>query len=296
MAKTLIIGGGFTGLYAGYKLMKEKKDFLILSDAPTSFSKRFANQYIFLRYDIRIRQLLKELKIPYKKDIFKMGFYYNNKIYSKPSYNMVENYNEKIYKNKVVSLFNLINNYNVCTTDYVQLITELEERIQNEGNIVYDKVKNINLQNKIIITQNKQEVSFSSIINTIPLPLFLSMSNINIDEKEHFLTIPLIINKTDFEIKNGYNQVSNCNFNSNITRYIKTGMQTTEEKMAERSEKDTIVFLKYGKILGMSNIVLDIVNNFEKENIFMAGRFAQWKQHLDTEDNISRINSICNVI
>lgn len=301
MNKTIIIGGGATGLILAYKLKQQKKNFVLLSDSPQAFAKRFAGQYIFLRYDLRIRQLLKELNIPYKKKVFKMGFYYNRKIYSKPALLHVQNYNQKIYNSDKISDFNLKNQYFVCDVNYMSIIEKLEEEVKE--NIIYDKVSAIDMgsRNKHYIYTLKKEIyQCSNLISTVPLPIFLKF--IKMSDELYLNELPylsLILRKSNFEM-DGYQQVSNCELDNIIIRYVKTDQMVTQEEIKVNRIIDSsniIAYLQYGKIFNKGKNIAELLTSLERDKrIFMAGRFSEWEPHFDTEDSVTRAQEICNKI
>lgn len=291
-----IIGGGVAGLYLTYVLKKKYSnifnDIKLISDNPRAFASRFANQYIFLRYDLRIRNLLKMLNVKYKKNNFKMGFWYNERLYSRPDYYMLDAYNQKIYGKKTKSAMNFKSSYPIIDCDYMKMTTALEDYINNCTN--FDKIKEINMKlngSIQLIGNNVYETDI--LVSTIPLPIFNKISG-NEDFNKYLKANPIALFKSDFDAKE-YNQVSNCEPDSPITRYVKTSEMTTQEILAEPNKQysNAIVYLQYGKIFGgESDKIKTYLKSLERKNIYMSGRFAQFEAHLDTEDILGRDNEI----
>lgn len=299
MGRTIIIGGGFSGLYMGYLLSKAKKDFIIYSDSPTDFARKFSSQYIFLKYDLRIRRVLRELGFSNNKKDFVMGFYYKNRINSKPEYFHIKNYNNKIYKNDKINSFNLKSSYPISTVDYIDVVDRLEQILWDK--IVYNKVSAIDTKEKSV-EAGGLKVNYDYLINTIPFPIFCDIDRNTASEWKHgdldFPSLPLIIRKTDFVVPKKFNQVSNCEPDSITTRYIRTDNMTTEEQIATiRHNSDGIIaYLKYGKIYGLSEAAKNVMINLSLKNVYMLGRFAEFKAHYDTEDSIERADMLIKII
>ena len=297
--KIVLIGGGLSGLYMGYLLKKAKKNFIIYSDNPKDFAKKFSSQYIFLKYDIRIRRVLKELGFDIKKRNFVMGFYYKNRINSSPEYLHLQNYNSKIYKSSKVNLFNLKNYYPIIDIDYMEVTDRLEQLLWDK--ISYNRVTKVDTTEKYL-EAGGIKTQYDYLINTIPLPLFLDMDegtkNVWKYGELDFPSLPLLIKKTDFVVPEKFDQVSNCELESVTTRYIRTKNMTTEEQIAtvRHNVEGVIAYLKYGKIFGLSEAATEYVIKLSLKDTYMLGRFAEFKAHYDTEDAIERAEYLIKMI
>ncbi len=296
--KIIIVGGGFSGLYLAYRLkQKGYKNFFILSDKKPEVKKAFGStddSYIFLRRDLLIKRLLKELGLEQNIRTFAISYLYNNKIHSHPVIEAIRNYHYKAYGTYPDHPFSGydVNKYDVFSVNYSEVIRRLEEELQDY--IVFDKLNGI-LQKDKIAAGSSKAYNYDILISTIPLPITYKMFNQNADTSV-FKAVPIRIVKTDKKFET--NQVLDMDVSSHVLRYVKNsadGLFTAEE-LAVNNDIDVnnlVVYLKYGKIIQCQE-ANRAISEMRDRGILTLGRFATWSSHYDTEDGIKYAEIMLN--
>ncbi len=298
MENTVVIGGGFTGLYYAYR----NKEAVVLSDKNELVKKTFKKSddlYIFLRYNILTKKLLDELGIEYKLNDFTISYYYDHSIHKFPAPEAIYNYHIKSYGVPPVNIFQGydINRYKVFTAKYSEVVERMVERIKDR--VFYNRATGILIDDKVVATESDAFV-YNKLISTIPLPILCSLTNIPelIEYASHLQAVPIKISyKSDETAKNfKTNQVLNMDPNSPIIRWVKpidSDEYTVEFLGNVESSMQADLFLKYGKIIP-SEYSRKIIDKLTAYQITPVGRFATWTPHYDTEDAIKVIDYMMN--
>ena len=286
--KNLVIGGGFSGLYFAYK----NSNSLVFSDKTPENQKIFSkndDNFIFLRYDSLIKKMLNELGINFKLKKLTMSYFYNNEIHKKAEKNAVHNYYLKTYNISDTQKFMDYNNFKIFTTKYSEVIEKLEKKCVDQ--IIYERVKTIDEINKKI----NEQYNYENAINTLPLPILCNMlQNQNFKkqcEKLKYISVGIF---EEQNIKNFKTDVIlNMDPDSKVLRYIKTNEGYIAEKLI--TEEKPKIFLKYGRLTSNEDSK-KIIEELKKMNIYNFGRFAQWKEHYETQDAIRDIETNNNIL
>jgi len=296
MPKTIIIGAGFSGLYSAYSL----KDSLVIGNKDPALFSKMNDSYIVLRYDERIRWLLSKLGINYKKQKLKILYLYQGKLYSRPTHEMIEVYTEKAYGKLPDKIFYgySINSYDICDVKYSELIDKLYSNVSSK--VLVDTVTSVDINNKKVKTASGKEFGYQYLISTIPLNIFLEIAGINNTIK--FGSVPLWVYKSQYP-RDKFTQILVIDKESTILRYLHGADDIAFFEASAKQEnyldpdgnKEPYIYLKNGKIFRyedsheLEEVIADLETNHD---VYMVGRFAEWKPHYDTEDVISRVNEV----
>jgi hypothetical protein len=294
--ETIVIGGGFSGLYASHKLGAT-----VITPKESFDSK---SSYIFLKYRPQIRLLLKELEIVTDKKEFKIGYLHNDRIYASTSKEMIENYIKKAYgviPTDTPFIGYETNSYYICTASYSVVCSKMEEEAEKKNLLINGKVISIDIANHILgvaIGDSIYKYRYKYLINTLPLPLFFMLCTPEIHLTEELRATPIFVYKTTNvfilpEKKEDYSQILDMRENSSTMRWVKGETGWTEETITEYPEMVDGVKIRYGKIArGKEVFVSQLKSIYESIGIFNLGRFAEWRGHYDSEDSVDRVSEI----
>jgi len=296
MPKTIIIGAGFSGLYSTYSL----KDSLVIGNKDPALFSIMNDTYIVLHYDARVRLLLNKFGIKYKKQKLKILYSYQDKLYNKLTHEMIETYIGKAYGKIPSRIFYgySINNHDICDVKYSVLIDNLYNNVSSQ--LLIDTVTSVDINNKVVKTASGKEFKYQNLISTIPLNIFLKIADIHNTIK--FGSLPLWVYKSRFP-EDKFTEILVIDKDKTILRYLHGNSDMAFfESSAKQEEyidpdgiKDPYVYLQNGKIFRYedSHELEETLEDLERNhNVYMVGRFAEWKSHYDTEDIISRVNEV----
>jgi hypothetical protein len=279
--KKFVIGGGISGLiYAFYN-----PEFIIISPDVGGQMTHGMYSMTWIHDTPETRQLLNDLKIPFKETTTLMGYYYNKKI----NENCDDISNIKIIKKKMSDWTNFDNNFEIkdktlsVPETYIKTLetdfSEVIKRISKKVNIINDYI--IKIDKDKIYGQNG-EYNYSSLVSTMPARIFWNnyQGEKNIPDLKS-TPITFIVSKHKFDwYDNKYEMVyiaedyyfTRVSYrNSGEYVYEFTGIMP-EDIWKKIYSPDVIKYYinKFGRIHS-------IENKPPQDNIIFLGRFAEWK-------------------
>lgn len=278
----IILGGGIAGLIKAYF----NRDAMIISDKiGGQFSTSFQLGPKFLHVDEYSKRFIEELNMtPLIKQI-KIGFWYDGCLHMTNNENNRKNYfdktrsqDSKIYSSSMSANMTEFKSFDI---DVAEIINVLKNKLTNE--IILEKIKNIDLENKKIITENT-EIQYDELISTIPLNIFLFLSD-KIDLAKRFKSHP-----TTFILNSSVNSCPFCDFENydyvyiSEKRYIFHRITKTDKGPVFECKGDNIpkmigeidrITLKVGQLI-QNDIDINI------KNVEFFGRYSKWQHNLLT--------------
>lgn len=298
----IVLGCGIAGCLIGFY----KKNFKVIGKIQKNI---FTNNFPLgpqLLYDTKeIRDLLYDLNLNVYNDIVHVG-YYNGKEYKdiindnfKQKYSLITR-NKKEYESSFLS--DGRNSYSVLRIsnnkeDFKFLLQSLYKVLKKRNQIIDDWINNIDIIHKTISLKEKSCINYNQIFNTIPLNVFLKLSNIEFkcfDFKlnyKHFYKCTYN-NDLDKELKYKYDYIYSINnLYTRKTYYENFIIYETVDKIYENTiDSNSIVDKK-------ENLKIQIINNvnFKSINdIIMIGRYAQWNHKIRLNEIIKKIKKVDN--
>jgi len=288
MKKTeIILGGGIAGLLWHYF---NPKSVIITDRIGGQFLTKFQLGPKYIHIDKYTTRFFKEIDLKPNIKKIKIGFFYDGKLHSKNTEKNRKKYFEKTRGNIKEIYYSAMSADKTEFDSYDISINKIIEKIKIEDRVLLEKVNNINLENKKIIT-NSTEITFDKLVSTIPLNTFLYLadrSNIT----NQFKSYP-----TTFVLSSNY---KNCPFNDfkdfdyvyfSEEKYPFHRITKTEKGLVFEfkgdviypiiNEKDRII-MKVGQL-----IQNDLNINFENVNFF--GRYGCWKHKIKINDLLKEL-------
>jgi hypothetical protein len=291
-AVTLIIGGGFAGLYTS----AITEGHVIAMEDPW---RTITNNYIFLRWHLRNRRMLTNLGFTPKRESFKIGYFSGGRVHAKPTMEMVNAYLRKAYPeqdhNKVSPLY-FLPEYSTCGVDYLSVLERLEFHASRAGRITFGKVTGIDLLKRTVTSERGTVTTthpYDKLVVTVPLPVFFRLCGLDVAEQIGLSATPISLYKSDMEA-NGFRQVMNMDPKSPVLRWVvsEDGV-VTEERLGTLEGEKPLAFFSYGKIMETYPAAKEaVLLTLEASGVYVAGRFAEWKSHYDTEDAVARAEEL----
>lgn len=290
--KTIILGGGISGLLEAYF----NPDAILISDQlGGQLKSNFQLGPKYLHVDESSKQFFKELNIapPIRK--IKIGFFYDDGLHSE---NTEENRKRYFKKTRSLSsepyvsvMTGNLTEFDSFDIDLEKIIEILKNRIKNQ--IILEKITKIDLNKKEIITE-KNRYKYDNIISTIPLNIFLFLSN-NSEIANHFISSPttFVFSKSlehcpfeDFR-EFDYVYVSEPCFDFHRITKVSNGVvfeYNYDTIKILKSEEDRVV-MKVGQLI-QNDVRIDI------ENVRFSGRYGSWKHDIKINNLLKQLYEI----
>lgn len=287
--KSIILGGGISGLLEAYF----NPDAILISDQiGGQLKSNFQLGPKYLHVDEISKQFFKELNIvpPIRK--IKIGFFYDDDIHSE---NTEENRKRYFKKTRslssepyVSSMSGNLSEFDSFDIDLEKIIDILKNRIKNQ--IVLEKITKINLNKKEIITE-KNKYKYNDLISTIPLNVFLFLSN-NSEIAKHFVSSPttFIFSKSlehcpfqNFQSFD-YVYVSEPNFDFHRITKVPNGVvfeYNSDTIKTLKTEEDRVI-MKVGQLI-QNDVKIEI------ENVKFSGRYGSWKHNIKINNLLKQL-------
>jgi hypothetical protein len=281
-----ILGGGISGLLYSYF----NPQFRVITDVVGGqMNSSFSLGPRLLHSTELTREFLDELNLlnvfPEKK--IKVGFFYDNRLHE-----TIDEENRKKYFEKTRGISSVYdssmsggkNEFKAFVIDEKILIGRLIT-----DRIIFDKIKSIDLKNKILV--GKEKYHFSKIVSTIPRPLFCMLAGDKPEAKKfRYITtsfvkrneLPASFDKDEF-MKFDYVYFPGNEYDFHRITVLSDGFCFEYKNMPNFfiPESEKFAFLPYGQLIEKED-------KKEYKNVEFFGRFAEWRHsiRMDTEIGI----------
>ena len=270
--KTIIIGGGISGLIALYYI---KDSILITPEIGGQFNSSILQGPRYL-YDVKEnRKLLQDLKIKVKKEVVKVGYFYNNNLYHTTTKQLLRRYANITHRKLTPSTMNGGKNYiNILDVDINKVISKIYKVCSKR--IYFDKVKRIIVDENTIITEKGTTFIYHRLVNTIARDIFEELCGYK-SKRKYFRSCYFshIIFKDDC-----YNKLfKSCDFIYVIDRkflfhrLFKNKNDIIVESLGELKNNNLYKVINFKK-LDRCKLISQNINKFKRKNILHLGRFA----------------------
>jgi hypothetical protein len=282
MTNKYILGGGIAGLiFAFYN-----KNFKIISeDIGGQMKNNFSLGPRLLEDNKYSRKLLTDLKIKIVPEKIKVGFFYDSELHSKPNKNFLKEYFLKSRGIKHTDQKFVLNNnkteMKILKINFEQIIEKLKTKLFSR--IISEKI--LTILDKTILT-NKNEYKYKTIVNTIPLNIFLGLyGRYNKNYFSESVTY-VLLKKEYFDFKQ-YDFIYFCGnelfYRLSQTDDNKIVAEIKKEISENKLKKIFGKFLINFKVLKNSQIVSGPAKEKINENIFCFGRYGTWNRKYKTD-------------
>lgn len=286
-----ILGGGITGLITAFY----KKDYKIITpEVGGQMGSSFNLGPRYLHDTKDSRHLLKNLDIPIKESVIKVGYISDQGWVDEPDNKFRENYFKKSRGVNNLNGFDASvmntnkSEFNILLVNFQKMIEKLEKEIGDRfigGSVqsIDPIVKMIEIKNDVIKIKH-----YDKIISTIPLDIFdkiyINKTNIPVLNSDH-MTYVLIHKDKLYDLKD-FDYVYDSRMSIVHHRYTREFDDLVLDIFGDISEhRLNEMFSKVlsCKILYNSQIISEEIDFSEFENITFVGRYGTWNRKWKTE-------------
>jgi len=294
MPRNFIIGGGLSGLIAGYYL----PEFTIISpDYGGMHGASFPLGPQFLYHTLESDAFLTGLDMPIFPRQVKVGYYFKNR-FVEPNEHFLQMYSQKVRSGQQTldAMSGMKTSFDILEVDWTHLIEVLRPKV----NIISGEVDKVFPDTHRLRLVDGRAFVYDYLISTVPLPIL---------QRILFKWFPLKYAGVLFELELDlwyYLQAKDFDYvyfpDPEVPYYRKTQVEdpfvvvesiTTSPTVKE--EKDRTIFLPkvnqywlpYGKII--SGSTLEFAQDLKEHEIYLLGRYGKWVPGYKLHDLVAEV-------
>jgi len=293
----IILGGGITALIWAYY---NKEHFIVSDQIGGQMSSNFdlGPRYLHNKQPY-VTNFLNSLHMSIKHRLIRIGYIDDSGWVSNPDLQFRQNYYMKSRGTTDISGFDNtvlntnIKEFKVCDVDFKELVFRLFEDVSDR--IYSGKVTKIDLQEQTISTDTNLSIKFKNMVSTIPLKIFSSIANLNLDLKSSTMSYCLV-SDSFFDLK-GFDYV----YDARSSTYCHRMTKCKQGIVCDVSDNNIFCFLNaQDGFLPLelktvkNNQIISLDKDFELEKhpeIKFVGRYGSWHRRWKTETAIEEAQS-----